>query len=160
MGVTRATKLRQRVIGIVIIIALAVIFLPNVWQKSNFLKLKVRQIPTPPQPTNAQTMQAIPQVKSQAATPLKEVAWTLHLGSFANKQNAQRLLKQLRANHYPAYSQRIDNAQGSLTKVYVGPETKQVMLQNAATKIAKTLHLKGKIVPFAAITENLNNDEG
>ena len=135
MGAHNTAKIRQRIIGIVIIVALEVIFLPNIWYRAGGMKLKRQPIPAPPRATQETSLAMILMPVTKNATPLQAAAWSLHLGSFVNPDNAQRLLKRLRTNHYSAYSQRVVTAQGILTKVYLGPETKRARLQTDAVKL-------------------------
>ena len=152
MTVSKHTaNIRQRILGIIIIAALAVIFLPTLWQKANGLKFKVSHIPVRPTLPQVKQIKDVAPITFQQPEQAKGLAWSLNLATFAKLSNAQQLLKKLRLHGYPAYMQSSQMAVVTVYKVYVGPEVKQAKLQAAAEKLEKTLHLKGVMVSFTAI---------
>lgn len=79
---------------------------------------------------------------------LKNAVWVIQLGSFKNKTNALRLVNQLRASGYPAFIQEV----ASNTRVYVGPETKQVAARSLATRLEADMKLRGIVVSYKPLS--------
>ncbi len=110
----------------------------------------VEQAQTEPakKPTNTQTQQVAksePVVKK--ATPIK-AGYTLQLGGFNNAKNVDGLVKQLRQNGFTAYTLPAKPIDGSLTKVFVGPDLSADKLKTQQQKIKKITGLQGKIVKY------------
>ena len=76
-------------------------------------------------------------------------AWTLQLATFADKNNARKLVQKLKSEGYSAYQKQFINPQGkSLYRVYVGPEVRPDELQQLRQVIDKSMGLEGIIVRF------------
>jgi DedD protein len=148
-------NLKQRIIGAIVLIALAVIFLPIFLQESKGPKVKVWQIPSKPGSPQVQQNVKIPAVELAPASQQQTLqsAWSLQLGTFSNQSNAQRLLNRLRNKGYSAYQIKLNSNNKIYFKVYVGPEIKKAKLEQQATQINSSLGLKGSIVIFRAIPE-------
>jgi DedD protein len=81
-------------------------------------------------------------------TQIVSKKWTIQLGSFSNKENAQKLLKQLKAKGYCAYTKEGKNAEDELiTRVYVGPETDHDTAKADIAKIEKLFRVHGVVKP-------------
>jgi DedD protein len=149
---------KHRIVGAIVLIALAIIFIPMLFQERNGPDIQVSSIPERPaaptitKPVNlpAPTMLS-PQ--KQSAAP---AAWSLQLASFTDQQRANELLKRLQKTGYASYTRAVTVNNVPIIRVYVGPEFDQDKLKKDAAKIQITLRLKGTIVPFKAIpgTEN------
>lgn len=72
------------------------------------------------------------------------VAWTLQLASFKDEANARALRKQLLKAGHKVYSRK----NGSLVKVYVGPELKKQRLEALKQGLKKDFGLDGLLVRF------------
>lgn len=83
---------------------------------------------------------------------LKNPVWVIQIGSFKNKTNALRLVNQLRSSGYRAFIQRTSTAFGESTRVFVGPEYKQVNARALATRLETDMHLKGIVVSYKPLT--------
>lgn len=76
-----------------------------------------------------------------------EKNWTIQLGSFSNKSNAEKLLKNLKAKGYSAYSKSSPGSAGEvITRVFVGPQTSHQMAEKVANKIEKSFKIQSVIV--------------
>lgn len=144
---------KHRIVGAIVLVALGVIFLPMLFQHSPGPKIQVSEIPSRPELPSVTKPVDLPapvlaQSDMQANSP---DAWTLQIGSFASKTAVTELVKRLRAQGYPTYTQEFKVNNAIITRVYVGPEFDQAKLKNNAAKIEKTLKLKGAIIPFKAI---------
>lgn len=148
-------NLKQRIIGAIVLIALAVIFLPMFLQESKGPKVKVWHIPTKPSAPQVQQNTNTPAVTLTPASQQQTIqsAWSLQLGTFSKQGNAQRLLNRLRAKSYAAYQVKAKNNNGIYYKVYVGPEVKKAKLEQQAKQIQTNMGLKGRVVIFTAIPE-------
>ena len=92
-----------------------------------------------------QVAKAKPAVKK--VEPVK-AGYTLQLGGFNNAKNVEELVKKLRQNGFTAYTLPAKPIDGSLTKVFVGPELSAEKLKTYQQKIKKLNGLQGKIVQY------------
>lgn len=93
--------------------------------------------------TNSEKVK-LPEIKKSVTLKRDEKTWTIQLGSFTNKDNAQNLVKALKAKGYPAYSKLAKNVQGEvITKVFVGPEPEHVSFPSIVSKIEKSFNVHG-----------------
>ncbi|MCX4024854.1 SPOR domain-containing protein [Endozoicomonas sp. SM1973] len=76
------------------------------------------------------------------------VTWTLQLATFGNRANADKLLRELRAAGYKAYSKQVATGQKSLTRVYVGPSLSKDSVIQQQQSIAKRWSLSGLVMRF------------
>ncbi len=95
--------------------------------------------------TPVQVAKAKPKVKK--VEPIK-AGYTLQLGGFNNAKNVEELVKKLRQNGFTAYTLPAKPIDGSLTKVFVGPELSAEKLKTYQKKINKLNGLQGKIVQY------------
>lgn len=79
---------------------------------------------------------------------LKSAVWVIQLGSFKNKTNALRLVNQLRASGYRAFIQQAD----ANTRVFVGPENKQTIARDIATRLESEMNIKGIVISYKPLT--------
>ncbi len=75
-------------------------------------------------------------------------AWVIHLGSFKHKQNVTQLLAKLKKNGYTTFTRPIKTKQGTLTKVFVGPELIKSSLTKKLPALKKLTNTQGKVAPF------------
>lgn len=75
-------------------------------------------------------------------------SWTIQLGSFSDKQNANKLVKKLRAQGFPAYAHVATTDGKTLTRVYVGPEIKREKADATITRLHKLFNMKGVVVKY------------
>lgn len=102
---------------------------------------------------SSQTPQLSIAKKSPLIKPLPEKAiakqaWVIHLGSFKHKQNVAQLLAKLKSNGYTAFTQPIKTKQGTLTKVFVGPELIKSSLDKKLPALKKLTNTTGKVARF------------
>jgi DedD protein len=93
------------------------------------------------------------QSKGVSQLPEKAVltrAWVIHLGSFRHKQNVKELLGKLKANGYNAYTKPIKTKNGTLTKVFVGPELIKSSLDKKLSKLKTLTNVQGKVARYEA----------
>jgi DedD protein len=113
--------------------------------KEEKINVKERKVEVKPAP--------LPKIKpsgpgKKSHTQFVSKKWTIQLGSFSNKENAQKLLKQLKAKGYCAYSKVGKNAEDELiTRVYVGPEADHDTAKSDIAKIEKLFKVHGVVKP-------------
>jgi DedD protein len=77
-----------------------------------------------------------------------EQAWVIQLGSFRHKNNVKELVEKLKNNGYTVFTKPIITKNGTLTKVFVGPELIKSSLQKKLISLNKLTNVKGKIAGF------------
>ena len=76
------------------------------------------------------------------------VAWTVQLGSFANDENAKRLIEKLREAGFPAYLERRVEGAGTAFKVRVGPEIRREDAEKLRANLENKFALKGMLLRY------------
>ncbi len=72
--------------------------------------------------------------------------WAVQLGSFANKDNAERLAADLRKQGYAAFLSQLANDGSELHRVRIGPQKDRDGAEAMAARLLKAGH-KGQVVP-------------
>ncbi len=90
----------------------------------------------------AQIKQALP----EKAVPSQ--AWVIQLGSFKHKKNVDILVTKLKKNGYTAFTKPIKTKNGTLTKVFIGPELIKSSLQKKIPQLKALTNVEGKIARF------------
>lgn len=75
-------------------------------------------------------------------------AWSIRLGIFAERANADALINRLLNQQYRAYSEAVITAQGELTAVFVGPVMTMTAAEELQAELASNFELDGLIVDF------------
>lgn len=75
-------------------------------------------------------------------------AWVVQLGSFRHKKNVAQLLLKLKDNGYDAFTKPIKTKNGTLIKVFIGPELIQNSLKKKIPALKKLTGVQGKIARF------------
>jgi DedD protein len=99
------------------------------------------EAPTP-NPTGAEPESTAPQAalaaKPAEANPLKspvDGGFVIQLGAYSNASNARQLLKQLKANKFPAYVEPVKTTKGDKTRVRVGPYSSAEAAEKARERL-------------------------
>ena len=74
--------------------------------------------------------------------------WIVQLGSFLISENAIALRKRLRAKGYPAFVESGSSAQGTVSRVFVGPMPDREQATDSAAKLRREMALKGIVVAY------------
>jgi DedD protein len=72
--------------------------------------------------------------------------WAVQLGSFSNKDNADKLAADLRKQGYAAFLSQLKTDAGQLHRVRIGPQKDREGAEAMAARLAKVGH-KGQVVP-------------
>ena len=169
--------LKQRLIGAVVLLALLVIFAPVLFkggeshpQVAFRPSTETSQLESPPVPTFvdqidtsqdvvdvvSSSLEIILEPESDRSEPVTGVdekgdlkAWSLQLATFANKNNARNLERQLKSKRYSAFQKKIATENGKVFyRVYIGPEVRPDELQQKKVAIKKEMGFEGIIVRF------------
>lgn len=88
-------------------------------------------------------------VASTEVTPTAASAtgmWAVQLGSFSNKENAEKLAADLRKQGYAAFLSQLTTSSGQLHRVRIGPQKDRAAAEEMAARLAKVGH-KGQVLP-------------
>lgn len=78
--------------------------------------------------------------------------WAVQLASFSQIENADRLVKKLQEQRFPAYIQIMKTSKGKrITRVLVGPELDRNDAQQLLTKLEKLTQLQGIVVTYTPV---------
>ena len=72
--------------------------------------------------------------------------WAVQLGSFSNKENAEKLAADLRKQGYAAFLSQLTTDNGQLHRVRIGPQKDRESAEEMAKRLAK-VDQKGQVVP-------------
>jgi len=75
-------------------------------------------------------------------------AWVIQLGSFRHKKNVAQLLLKLKDNGYTAFTKPIKTKNGTLIKVFIGPELIKSSLTKKISSLKKLTNVEGKVARF------------
>ena len=139
-------KTKHRIVGAIVVLALAVIFLPIWLQGPKSSNIDTWKIPTPPK-APAVTPPAVSTVTTTTSTPA-QTAWSLQLGSFTHEANANKLAKRLQTKGFAAYTQKTSTNGKDSFKVLVGPEVDKAVLAQQAQEIQKTFKINSTVVAY------------
>ena len=121
---------------------------------------KKEDVPVEPKVTQA-TPEPVPQQQSvreeQAPVSQPQTAvvkptasttgmWAVQLGSFSNKENAEKLAADLRKQGYAAFLSQLQTSSGQLHRVRIGPQKDRASAEAMAARLLKVNH-KGQVVP-------------
>lgn len=167
--------LKQRLIGALVLLALAVIFLPVLFDRDPITPVdRASQIPPPPEiitveispPTVPEDFESVPSPEDMyipeevdEVPPTPEPAglaadgtpksWVLQVASFRDQDHAERLRAQLVEKGYSAYTRQVTYKNGSINRVYVGPKLDKQTLLRDKDDIYRQFGLQALVLPFA-----------
>jgi DedD protein len=101
-------------------------------------------------------------VKSSAATPAQPPAvpamplnaqgipdaWVVQVGSFTNKEAANKLRDELQADGQKAYVRTVASGSGSISRVYIGPKLDKAQAQALKVQMDKRLKVNAMVMRF------------
>ena len=96
----------------------------------------------PPKPVEASSQDEQKVEEAASSTGM----WAVQLGSFGNKENAERLAADLRKQGYAAFLSQLDTASGTLHRVRIGPQKDRDSAEQMAARLQKAGHT-GQVVP-------------
>ena len=104
--------------------------------------------PVPQQETVREEQAPVSQPQTEAAKPAASTTgmWAVQLGSFSNKENAEKLAADLRKQGYAAFLSQLQTSSGQLHRVRIGPQKDRASAEAMAARLLKVNH-KGQVVP-------------
>jgi len=95
----------------------------------------------------------IPEVKKKIASFLpKKInvkeSWVIQLGSFKHKKNVLELIEKLKYYGYTTFTRPIKTKNGTLTKVFIGPNISKASLESKIKPLKDLTHVQGKVTRF------------
>lgn len=102
---------------------------------------------------NPDIKKILPEIKKTVASPLPpkinaKEAWVIQLGSFRHKQNVLELVEKLKYHGYTTFTRPIKTKNGTLTKVFIGPNINKASLENKIKPLKDLTHVQGKVTRF------------
>ncbi len=162
-------QLKQRIVGAIVLVLLAVIFLPMLFEDA-LQHDRIFETKAPPFPkrdfearlrqmqetTLAAGKRAMAEVSPRPSVPIPS-AWVVQVGSFSLADNAKLMAEQLRQAGFPAF---IDDVPGgakkNLFRVLVGPALKKGRALQWKAELQKRLGLSGFVIAHAVGEEKSN----
>ncbi|NOU49767.1 SPOR domain-containing protein [Pseudoalteromonas sp. JBTF-M23] len=96
-----------------------------------------------------QQAQSKSEAKQRAATSnLTSMAYVIQLGSFSHKPNVDALVAKLKKNGFKAFTRPVKTPNGTLTKVFVGPDLNSAKLEAKLPELKKLTKLNGRLTQF------------
>ncbi|MCB1875887.1 MAG: SPOR domain-containing protein [Chromatiales bacterium] len=167
-------RLKHRLVGAAVLLALAVIFLPMLLrapqtahapdiermpipERPAYFEQALEPVaapePPPPMPEPAPVAEldappAVPSVETKPESGIALSAWVLQVASFTSEKYAERLRDKLRKKGYATFMETVQGSKGELYRVRVGPELDQKKLGRIRDTIAKEHKLKGIIIRY------------
>ncbi|MCK5830459.1 MAG: SPOR domain-containing protein [Methylococcales bacterium] len=156
--------LKQRLVGAVVITALAAIFVPMFFDDpvdesgKMISELKIPDEPVLSQEYNVESISShVDDVELPKSLPLKEEklvhknvatlgSWFVQVGIFVNEGNAYTFRDKIRSQGFPVTVATISSKNGMLYRVRVGPELDKKRAEKMKKKIEKKNGLKGILI--------------
>lgn len=152
---------KQRIIGAVVLIALAIIFLPMLFTARDVPREVIVNAPPMPSRPEPQIPGVVPVETPQPVAPGQPEApdppepthfdanglpnsWVVQLAALSNAENAKNLQQTLRSKGYNAYLR----SDGRVTRVYVGPVIERSEANRLRDQLRKQQGLDAIVVRF------------
>ena len=100
----------------------------------------------PPKPMEEPPAEPEKEAPADEAPASSTGMWAVQLGSFGNKENAERLAADLRKQGYAAFLSQLETASGTLHRVRIGPQKDRDSAEQMAARLQKAGHT-GQVVP-------------
>lgn len=78
----------------------------------------------------------------------EQTQWVVQLGSFRHEKNVKVLVEKLTENGFNVFTRPIKTKNGSLTKVFVGPELVKSVLEKKLPKLKELTKVDGKVARY------------
>lgn len=168
-------NLKHRLVGALVLVAVAVLFLPSLFSDERQRKVDTRtqvppgpaleplQIAAPVEPDNipaakpAEQMYQLVEADAPADDKPKSsalaadglpLAWVVQVASFKTKARALGMRDQLIAEGYKAYLRTIKTSKGAATRVMVGPMVEKQRALTVKNELDKANNLDSMVLKF------------
>ena len=155
--------MKQRLVGAIVLSALAVLFIPMLFdeevEQGSIAKQTIPEFPKAFEdniakiPSQMEISEKISRSKIDSRQFNDKVkqqvkAWVVQVGSFAKKMNAVGFRDKLKEAGFVAFVETTDETQGKLFRVRVGPELNRERAEKMQERIEIEFDLKGIIVSY------------
>lgn len=156
------TKLQQRLVGAVVLVALGVILVPALLDGSGYKSRHDRSIEIPAKPvlpalnevkarsvavaTPVETKKKVVEQKKKIVPPKPVQSWALQVGTFSQEENALAFRDTLRKEGYTAYVTNGKSDGKTSYRVRIGPELEKAQLETLKSKLKSVKKINGFIV--------------
>lgn len=120
--------------------------------KKTLDKDAIESLMTPHSVSSSVTSSAPAYSEEKGISNLKTPVWVIQMGSYKNKDNAMRIVNQLRAGGYKAFVQETKTALGNQTRVFVGPEAKLNLANVLVSRLQEEMHMQGIVVKYQPLS--------
>ncbi len=168
-------RLKRRLVGAMVLVSLAVIFLPMLVEEQTSDQVRLEQTNIPSKPVDGpfksgivplpEDEPLIPPLEAEtlANTRPKDTpnnhappdkprvglsAWVVQVASLSNRDNAQSLVNKLRSKGYSAFLEQVSVKGRNLFRVRVGPEIDRKRAERMAEQVRKLVDLKGQVIRY------------
>ncbi|TMO56830.1 SPOR domain-containing protein [Pseudoalteromonas aurantia] len=86
--------------------------------------------------------------KRAPTSNLTKMAYVIQLGSFSHKPNVDALVQKLKKSGFKAFTRPVKTPNGTLTKVFVGPDLDKSKLESKLAKLKELTKLNGRLTQF------------
>jgi cell division septation protein DedD len=169
------SKLRQRVVGAIVLTSLSIIILPVLLDGSAEDRARVVASIPPAPKIEIKTLRMsdvtkkMQQMERDSAVRLPRevvdetdystedtaldknslpIAWSWQLGSFENEENAKKLRATLREAKYRSYILKTKTREGDAFKVLIGPMLEKAAVERIGAEIATQMKIEGNAVRY------------
>ncbi|AOT09456.1 SPOR domain-containing protein [Pseudoalteromonas luteoviolacea] len=113
--------------------------------------------PEPKQPIEEQITEPKKAVTAEVKAPklvrpensnFSKMAYVIQLGSFSHKANVDALTAKLKLNGFKTFTRPVKTPNGTLTKVFVGPDLNKQKLEAKLPELKKLTKLNGRLTQF------------
>lgn len=156
-------RLKQRLIGVLVLTLLAVIFVPLLFdEKTNVAPISRQRIPDFPEdfddhsisiPEPSTITEKIEKLKDNAkvaahANKAHLKAWVIQVGSFAKAENAMEFRDKIRREGFVAFVETVHGKEKTLFRVRVGPELRREDADALQQRIQTIFNVTGLVVAY------------
>ncbi|CAH9050560.1 Cell division protein DedD [Pseudoalteromonas sp. CIP111854] len=89
--------------------------------------------------------------KREPSSNLTSMAYVIQLGSFSHKPNVDALVAKLKKNGFKAFTRPVKTPNGTLTKVFVGPDLNKAKLEAKLPKLKTLTKLNVRLTQFEIV---------
>jgi DedD protein len=94
------------------------------------------------------TLSSDTELKRAAKSNLTKMAYVIQLGSFSHKPNVDALVKKLKKGGFKVFTRPVKTPNGTLTKVFVGPDLDKTKLESKLARLKELTKLNGRLTQF------------
>ncbi|KZN65640.1 hypothetical protein N473_11450 [Pseudoalteromonas luteoviolacea CPMOR-1] len=102
---------------------------------------------TEPKKVVAAEVKALKLVRPESSN-FSKMAYVIQLGSFSHKANVDALTAKLKLNGFKTFTRPVKTPNGTLTKVFVGPDLNKQKLEAKLPELKKLTKLNGRLTQF------------